>query len=139
MKKTTKKGLVIGVLLVLGLSVILGIGVFKTMQNHYKEVEIEKSEKRKNLKKYETEIVQDIANKYAGVKEVKFDKYNVSPMGSVNFDLYINDNQSNNALTYTMEDDIKKPYLSVSSNLNLRKGKSDFDSIKINYNYEEHK
>ncbi|USS90572.1 hypothetical protein [Fructilactobacillus carniphilus] len=137
MKKQKSKFSTIYILIIVFLLIILGAGGVKQVQKHQHKVAIEKAEKRKALKKYETEIVEDLANNYAGIKSVEFDKYSVSPMGTVEWIYYINGYKTNDVSLYQMDVDDKKPYSSIIGKLNVKKGKSDFKQIKIKYNYEE--
>ncbi|USS90571.1 hypothetical protein [Fructilactobacillus carniphilus] len=137
-KKKSKKFSIICLLIAVGLLTILGVGGVHQVQEHQRKVAIENEQKRKALKKYETEIVEDLANKYAGIKSVEFDKYEILPMGSIEWNYYINGYKPNDASTYQMDVvNDKKPYASELGKLNVKKGKSDFKQIKIKYNYEE--
>ncbi|USS90570.1 hypothetical protein [Fructilactobacillus carniphilus] len=136
-KKKSKKFSIICLLITVGLLTILGIGGVKKVQEHQRKVAIENEQKRKALKKYETEIVEDLANNYAGIKSVEFDKYMVSPMGGVQWFYYVNGYNPKQPSSYLMYDDDKKPYACRLGDLNVKKGKSDFKQIKIKYNYEE--
>ncbi|USS90568.1 hypothetical protein [Fructilactobacillus carniphilus] len=140
MKKEKSKFSTIYILIIVVLLIILGVGGVHQVQEHQRKVAIENEEKRKALKKYETEIVEDLANNYAGIKSVEFDKYSVSPMGYIEWVYYINGYVSNDISMYQMDiANDKKPYASELGKLNVKKGKSDFNQIKIKYNYEEDK
>ncbi|WP_054689723.1 hypothetical protein [Fructilactobacillus florum] len=72
--------------------------------------------KRKALKKFETEIVKDLSNRYTGIKDVEFTKYSTTPLGTVYFDFYINQNKQKDRIsTYALDEDGKKTHFNGRS------------------------
>ncbi|WP_252895231.1 DUF1433 domain-containing protein [Fructilactobacillus florum] len=72
--------------------------------------------KRKALKKYETEIVKDLSNRYTGIKDVEFTKYTTTPLGTVYFNFYINQNKQKDRISkYAIDEDSKKTHFNSRS------------------------
>ncbi|WP_054690081.1 hypothetical protein [Fructilactobacillus florum] len=88
--------------------VLIVIAIFGgiNLKKHYDKVQKAEQQRVALVKKTQKAIVKDFASQYAGVKTIKFDKYFILPMGTVELPIVVNGyTDHEHRISYTIDDD----------------------------------